>query len=525
MISFFHYHYLLVKKSEVKKELNYIVTGYDYASSDYLKLVSKESGNRIILFNEEGQISFDNYTDDFFEINVEQVLSTGYNEGFLQSDTLTKNNYYYLVLLDDGNILGVVTVVNTFYKLLDYTLTYFVLISLVSFVISIIMTNKVIKKIVKPINKINLVTPLENQVYDELSPLIIKIDKRNKFINSQIKELKTKQLEFNIITNNMNEALVVYGIDKKILSANLSAKRIFSCYQVTGITYLEFCRDPEYLKVMDNVFLGNVSEILINKNDRIYRLSANPVNIDNQYAAVLLIVDVTEYKRREQMRREFSANVSHELKTPLTSIIGFTEIMLNQVAKEEDHPRFIAQIYDEAKRLLTLIEDIIELSKLDENEVKEEFSLINLYILCQKVLTELQPKADKLFVSLNFEGNNFEIMGIESVIYEMIFNLCDNAISYNNKNGLVFLKLYQEEDYIYISVKDTGKGIALEYHERIFERFYCVDHSHSKITGGTGLGLSIVKNGAQLHNAEVFLESELNQGSEFKLQFMRVKDE
>jgi two-component system phosphate regulon sensor histidine kinase PhoR len=285
------------------------------------------------------------------------------------------------------------------------------------------------------------------------------------------------------------------------------------------VGYLTLCRDIAYIRAVESAFDGRSSNEIIHKDGRVYQLTVNPVARNDACAAVLFAVDITEKEQIERMRREFSANVSHELKTPLTSIMGYAEIMMNGIAKPEDFSRFNGQIYTESKRLLTIIDDVIRLSRLDEESMKNEFKQVDLYELSQKVIHELGSKAEASDVTLSLKGKKLRVSGIEEVLHEIIFNLCDNAITYNKKGGGVTVKVSEQDDRVVLSVKDTGVGISPEHQTRIFERFYRVDKSRSKQTGGTGLGLSIVKHGAMLHDAEISLESALGKGTTIKLIF------
>lgn len=513
------------RKTEIKTETAYIVEAFNGEDIDYLNKIGKTSKNRITYILSDGTVVYDNFADAWSMENHSDrpefidAKNVGFGEITRSSDTLGKQTYYYAQSLSDGSVIRVAVTLSSIKKLISSTVAFVLLIILLALIIAAITASFLTKKIVKPINTLNLENPLENTDYDELSPLLVRMDRQNSKIAEAMKELSQKQKEFEDITSNMNEGLVLFSTEKKVLSANKSAKFIFSNYSPEELSYLELCRDPAYIKVVENAFNGNSGDDKINFNGRIYRISANPVKRHNGYATVLFIIDISEVEQSEQLRREFSANVSHELKTPLTSILGCAEIMQNGIAKSEDFPHFAGQIYNEAKRLLALIEDIIKLSELDEERIKKEFMEVNLYELSQKVVNELSQKAKDKSITLSLSGDKSDVKGIENILHEMIYNLCDNAITYNNAGGKVNIKIYCEDNQTIISVKDNGIGISKENQNRIFERFYRVDKSHSKETGGTGLGLSIVKHGAKLHNAKIELVSEIGKGTEIKVIF------
>lgn len=327
-----------------------------------------------------------------------------------------------------------------------------------------------------------------------------------------------------MITSGMQEGLVIFSKDGTVLSANAAARAILS--GETGGSYLQLCREKHYLSVVESALAGKAKTKKMKQGGRVYTLTATPVqNSLAGNAAVLFIVDITDSELSEKMRREFSANVSHELKTPLTSILGYTEIIGNGLANESDIPKFADRIHKEAARLLTLIEDIIKLSQLDEDELRAEFVPVELSELCQNVLQELSQKAEKAGVTLHFSGSEQTVSGFEPSLYEMIYNLCDNAIAYNKPGGSVNVSLEKTpEDKIRLTVRDTGIGIAEEHLGRVFERFYRVDKSHSKETGGTGLGLSIVKHAALMHDAELSIESTPQVGTTIQILFKPLKN-
>ncbi len=370
----------------------------------------------------------------------------------------------------------------------------------------------------KPLRNLSFNNPLSNRTYEELDPMLSSIEKKNAEIADRMEALTRQRSEFDHITANMSEGIVMISSEGIILSANKSAKAILSIEN--GGYYTDLKNGEDVINILKGAFEGKRTVENIKRSGKIYRLTASPVtNPYGEYSVVLLILDVTSSEQAESLRREFSANVSHELKTPLTTILGYAEIISNGVARSEDVPAFATQIHSEASRLLTLIEDIIKLSRLDEKNLKAEFEAVELYGLCEKVVSQLSDKAKKLGVSLEFDGIYSTVNGIRPVLYEIIFNLTDNALTYNKSGGNVKISLSGDPDHPTLSVTDTGIGIAKEDQERVFERFYRVDKSHSKETGGTGLGLSIVKHGVLLHGARLSLESTLGKGTIVTVEF------
>lgn len=492
--------------------------------SQYIAEVGKESESRITLISPDGAVLYDNFVaaheleNHLDRPEIQAAAANGKGEDTRLSDTLGDRTYYYAVKLDNGDILRVAATGKTALGLMNNAIIWIIFIALSILIISVIAARFITYSIVSPINELDLNKPLSNDSYDELSPLLSRLEKQNQKIASQLHEFTAQQQEFDYITGAMSEGLVIFSGKGMVLSANNSAKTILG--NAAGKSYLELCRDMNYIKAIESALSGKSLSVKMSKNAKTYQLSANPVEGKSySYAAVLFIVDITDREEAEKIRREFSANVSHELKTPLTSIMGYAEIIENGIAKKDDIPRFANQIHSEAARLLTLIEDIIRLSRLDEGDSKPEFEEIELCELCKSVIGELSEKARGKNVEISFEGVPSSIYGIKSLLHEMIYNLCDNAINYNKENGSVTVKLLKDNGKTKLSVTDTGIGIASEHLERIFERFYRADKSHSKDTGGTGLGLSIVKHTAFLHAADINVESQENKGTTITVTF------
>ncbi|HBP26223.1 MAG TPA: PAS domain-containing sensor histidine kinase, partial [Acholeplasmatales bacterium] len=507
-------------REELVTEADYISKALVSADDNYLNEVGLVSRNRITLIDFEGTVLFDNFADIATMENhldrpeVQAALANGTGDAVRLSDTIGERTYYYAIRLIDGKVLRLAATTKTAFGIFAHSLIWIILTLAIVLAIVFAIAAQVTKSIVKPILKLDLDNPLGNDTYGELSPLLIRMARQNKKIDEQMKELSDKQNEFEEIMENMNEGLVIFGDKKNVLYANRTARKLFNNLAPEGISYLKLCRDIEYIKTLEGSFNGVSAFSKITLLGRIYRILTNPVVRSNHAnAAVMFLIDITEKEQSEKMRQEFSANVSHELKTPLTSIMGYAEIIQNGIAKQEDIPRFSGEIFSEASHLLNMIEDIIKLSRLDEGDLKKEFTPIDLYKVSQSVIDHLQNVAIKKNVTVTLEGEHHVINGFEKTIYEMIFNLCDNAIIYNKEGGSVTVSITDQNKRVALRVGDTGVGIAAEHQSRVFERFYRVDSSHSKETGGTGLGLSIVKHTALLHEAEILMDSKVNVGT------------
>lgn len=518
---------------EIKKEIMsasvYIALALDNSSEDILALASYKTKHRITLIDAEGTVLFDNFSDirkmdnHLMRPEVQTALKYGSGESTRTSDTLLEQTYYHAVVLKDGRIIRLANTTRSFFGIIENALFLLFFIMFIVAAIAISAARLLTKMIMTPIYNVNLESPLDNSAYDEFAPLFIKIDRQNKEIKEKIAQLEAKKNELSCITENMSEGLIILGKDKTVLSANKSAKLLFNLdhMDLHKEHYLSVCRDPVFSKTAEVSLSGKSSTGKLEKDGRIFQILASPVlSGHSSIGAVLFIVDNTDKERAEKMRREFSANVSHELKTPLTSIIGYTEIMQNGIAKPEDSVSFISLIHTEGKRLLSLIEDIIKISRLEENSAKDKQELlepVDISSICSSVVKELEHKALEFNVTLKtrLPETPVIIQGIPITLHEMIFNVCDNAVTYNKEGGSVTVDVIQnfERENIEVIIRDTGIGIAPEHQSRIFERFYRVDKSHSKKTGGTGLGLAIVKHGAQLMNAKVFLSSEFGKGT------------
>jgi len=514
-------------KKEVKAEASYISIGYELAAEDYLDGINHQTGHRLTIISHDGTVIHDSATiseqmDNHLDRpEVQDALRHGTGESTRFSDTRREQTYYYAMLLTDGTVLRMSSTTASIYDSYDGIIWIVALIVIFIFAVSIVIASLLTRRIVKPINAIDLEHPENNVVYDEILPLLKRIKEQRSQIDSQIRELDRGRQEFTAITENMNEGFLVLNRSGNVLSHNKSAMSLLGSHIVdtSGGNILSLNRSEAVREVVQSAMNGETDEKLADLNGRHCQIFANPViEHDVVQGVILILMDVTEKQEREKLRREFTANVSHELKTPLTVISGYAEIMANNVAKPQDVPEFSQKIYREAARLIALVNDLMFLSGLEENlpPSKEPVDLLK---LSEEVVRRLAPKAEERGVTLSVSGDSTEIMGIPTVLEEMIYNLLDNAIKYNNEGGSAFITVGHNSDTVWLFVTDTGVGIAKSEHERIFERFYRVDKSRSKAIPGTGLGLSIVKHSAMLHGAKIELDSDEGAGTTVKVRF------
>lgn len=508
-----------MRKNQIKSELSLAKNAVEAEGISYLEKLEK-SDYRLTWIDKSGNILFDsqsnseNMENHLEREEVKKAFETGAGESERYSSTLTEKMIYCAELLDNGTVLRIsasqLTVLTLFLGIAQPIAIVFV----VALVISFFFASRISKRIVEPLNSIDLNNPLENDAYDEISPFLSRIANQQKQIKLQENELNQRKNEFLAITSNMNEGLVLLGKNKKIISLNSSAESFFTSESdCTGKSFIEIERSSEIIHSLEKAELNDTSEVQINRNGRIFQLNISCIRDTGELSGfVILIFDVTEKIDSENRRREFTANVSHELKSPLQSIMGSAELIETGIVKKEDMPKFIGNIRSEATRLLTLINDIIKLSQLDEGTVLHEQEF-DLYSLIQENIDILKDSAEKKNISVSLKGESINIKSIRPLVSEIIYNLIDNAIKYNIENGKVNITVSEDNKGIYFSVADTGIGIPPEYQERVFERFYRVDKSHSKETGGTGLGLSIVKHAVQDIGADIRLESISGKGT------------
>lgn len=470
--------------------------------------------NRITIVAADGTVIFDNIADASEMENHndrEEIIDARQNGNATVtriSSTLSENTIYCAQELKDGRVVRVSCSQSTPFSMLLSLWWEIILVLLAAVVISAVLATFVSKKIVKPINEIDLKDPDIDESYSEIAPLLHRINEQNNEIAAKMEELTKSRTEFALITENMGEGFIIADRHTKILSYNSAALRILGADRVNdGESVLELNRSPNFLSAIENALKGRRCEQTLEISEKSYGVIANPVMTDGEISgAVIIIFDTTEREQRDKLRREFTSNVSHELKTPLTSIYGISDMICGGIVKPEDVAGFAKNIRDESGRLITLIEDIIKLSRLDENNFTDHREKVNLTELARLAVSRLSSIADRSGITLSVSGDEAEYEGIPSVLEEMIYNLLDNAVKYNKAGGKAEINI-KDGDSVVITVKDTGIGIPADSLDRIFERFYRADKSHSRRIGGTGLGLSIVKHGAQLHGGSVSVES------------------
>ena len=519
-------------RKELSKEAAYLAYGVEQQGVDYLKNI-KDKSARITYIDQDGTVLFDNEADvsemknhsDRTEFQKAEKYGAG--ESSRYSDTLSEKTIYYALRLKDGTVLRVSGTQDSVLALVENLIFPLCGLLCLMLILSGIMASAISKRIVKPINELDLESPKENQIYEELSPLLSKIHRQNREIQNQLELAKQQQEEFSLITENMQEGLIVIDKYTMILSANSSAWNLFHMDRVRqGESVYCLDREEEFRHAIEQVLSGEHTELVLKLNGSDIQLIANPVIRDKKTeGAVVLLVNVTEKLERESLRREFSANVSHELKTPLTSISGFAEIMQGGLVKCEDIPQFAGRIYKESQRLLQLVEDVIQISQLDEEKTSYTWEPVDVYQVCKNAFESLKEKAKRLNVHLYICGEYMKMETVRTLLEEAVYNVCDNAIKYNRNDGSVSVFLTQTAQEIQIVVKDTGVGIPKEDQDRVFERFYRVDKSHSKEIGGTGLGLSIVKHAVGALKGSVILRSEEGNGTEICMKFPKVHKE
>ena len=519
-------------RKELSKEAAYLAYGVEQQGLNYLKNI-KDKSARITYIDQDGTVLFDNEADvsemknhsDRTEFQKAEKYGAG--ESSRYSDTLSEKTIYYALRLKDGTVLRVSGTQDSVLALVENLIFPLCGLLCLMLILSGIMASAISKRIVKPINELDLESPEENRIYEELSPLLSKIHRQNREIQNQLELAKQQQEEFALITENMQEGLIVIDKYTMILSANSSAWNLFHIDRVCqGESVYCLDREEEFRHAIEQVLSGEHTELVLKLNGSDIQLIANPVIRDKKTeGAVVLLVNVTEKLERESLRREFSANVSHELKTPLTSISGFAEIMQGGLVKNEDIPKFAGRIYKESQRLLQLVEDVIQISQLDEEKTSYVWEPVDVYQVCKNAFESLKEKAKSLNVHLYICGERMKMEAVRTLLEEAIYNVCDNAIKYNRNDGSVSVFLTQTAQEIQIVVKDTGVGIPKEDQDRVFERFYRVDKSHSKEIGGTGLGLSIVKHAVGALKGCVILRSEEGNGTEICMKFPKVHKE
>ena len=512
-----------LQSQALRDELTLAASGVSQGGENYLDTIDSNR-YRLTWIAPDGTVLYDTQADASTMENhaarevVQQALTTGEGESSRYSQTLLEKTIYVARRMDDGSVLRICVSRQTLAVLLLGMVQPVLVILLIAVIFSALLAKRLSRRIVEPLNAIDLDHPLEAKAYDEIAPLLSRINRQHEQIDDQLRDLQRKTDEFTHITQSMPEGLVLLDNKNVILSINPSASKLFSAQAgCVGQNFLTLDRSTDVSQAIDRARETGHSETRVELSGRIYQFDISRIeSAGEKIGAVLLCFDITERETAEQVRREFTANVSHELKTPLQGIIGSAELIENGMVKPEDMPRFIGHIRTEAQRLVALIADIIRLSQLDEG-VEMPKENVELLSLAGEVAEDLRAAADKASVTITTDGQSSIVFGVRRLLYEMLYNLCDNAIKYNRPGGSIRIHVENREQEAAISVLDTGIGIAPEHQSRIFERFYRVDKSHSKASGGTGLGLSIVKHAAMYHGGKVALESEPGRGTEIRV--------
>ena len=514
-----------MQESQLKDELSLAASATEQLGQSYLSQLDSDR-YRLTWVNADGTVIFDTHADSASMDNhenreeIKEALLTGTGSSVRQSSTLTEQTIYEAVRLTDGSVLRISVSRATAFVLVIGMFQPIIMVLFFAAGLSAWLARRMAKRVVEPLNNLNLDQPMENEAYEELSPLLHRIHTQHIEIEQQMQELQHKRDEFDQITDNMKEALVLLDHSGRILSINPAAKNLYEIASVTiGEDFLTLERKQFMREALEQAKVQGHAEFRAQKNGRDYQFDVNRIDSDgNTRGMVILAYDITEQVNAEKHRQAFTANVSHELKTPLQAIIGSAELMENGIVKTDDLPRFVGHIRKEASRLLYLIDDIIRLSQLDEGAEMDQED-VPLKQLAEDVCETLTDAAKLKDVTLEVTGEDVVMRGVRRLLYEILYNLCDNAIKYNRAGGSVMVSVSQKTNEICLSVKDTGIGIPPEHQDKIFERFYRVDKSHSKQSGGTGLGLSIVKHAVQYHHGKIVLASQVNVGTTITVLF------
>ncbi|HFH7254402.1 TPA: ATP-binding protein [Streptococcus agalactiae] len=520
MIMGFLYNYFNhIQREQLRTQTALASQGISFEGKDYFENL-KTSNVRITWVDNKGQVLYDTQSDAKHMKNhanrqeIKEAIKSGYGESTRWSATLTEKSIYAAQRLNNGTIVRLSVAQQTIFYLLLGMISPLAIIILLAIILSVLIARYIAKKVSEPLNNIDLDHPLSNDSYEEITPLLRCLDSHQAKIQHQKLLLQKRQKEFDTIISKIKEGMILLDDQARIVSINAEALKLFQINDDWhGRFMMEVSRDLTLKDLIDQGLKGKKKEANIGIENNHYRVLVRPTTDNNRVTGlVVLLFDVTDQLQMEQLQREFTANVSHELKTPLHVISGYSELLANQMVPNEEVPQFAAKIHKESERLVKLVEDIINLSHLDEQE-KLPQETVNLYDLTQKVLEGLQAKADKKHIQINFNGEEAILRGNPVLLNSLVYNLCDNAITYNHEKGQVNVTLKNSPDTITLEVSDTGLGIAEKDKKRIFERFYRVDKSRSKIVGGTGLGLSIVKSALDFHNGSIKVDSHLGQGT------------
>lgn len=522
MIFILNKNFVGIEETQLCKEVKLASYGVETDGKKYLSSF-EDSDYRITWLDSDGSVLYDTAVDSSAMENhssreeFKKAMQDGEGSAIRYSSTMFQQNIYYAIKLKDNTVLRIAETYDTVWSLTLRLLTPILWIYVLAIVISAIISNYLAKKIAEPINTIDLDDPLSKDNYEEIQPLLVRVDSQNHQIKKQMDDLHQKKKEFASVADNIVEGLILLNKDEEVLSINSAACQYFQCQDANQIV-----QNQDIQQLITKAKQGKEAETTIRKDDVIIRIIANAIYSHSIFTGIsILIFDVTSTYEAEQQRKEFTANVSHELKTPLQSIMGSAELLENHLVKQEDIDSFYTKIHKESSRMLTLIDDIIRLSQLDESTEVEE-STLRLNDSCNEAITSLTESARKKNIHIQTSYEDAFIKANSRLIYEIIYNLIDNAIRYSNNDSEFSVSTYTKDHLAYVSVKDNGIGIPLDDQNRIFERFFRVDKSHSRATGGTGLGLSIVKHAVKKSHGTIRVESELGKGSIFTVSFPKA---
>lgn len=520
-------YFTSVSKTQLKNELSIASVGVEQNGTKYLSTIQSDE-YRITWIDKDGTVLYDTSDSDTKDMEnhlereeVQQALQTGYGESERYSSTMMYRSLYAAQKLEDGTILRASIAQYTVLSIVFGMIQPILLVIVSALILSIILAKRLSKRIVKPLNQIDLDHPLENTEYDELSPLLHRLNSQQVELKDRSMELERNKKELKTIIRNTSEGMILLRKNGTILTINQKALELLGADEsVVDKNVLEVSRNMDLQSAIASALNNNKVEKVIEMNGGVYQLSTAPIRVDHVvHGAAVVLFDITDKHNAEKMRREFTANVSHELKTPLHSISGYAELMKGGMVKEEMQKEFASKIYSEAQRMIQLVEDIITLSHLDEGGSDMEWESLDLYETALLSVDHLKEEASKKNIQFHVNGEKAIIRAIPALIQTIVANLCDNAIKYGKENGNIDVSVTNQNEKAVLTVKDDGIGISEEDQKRIFERFYRADKSHSRAIGGTGLGLSIVKHAVSIHHGEIKLESKLGEGTTITILF------
>ncbi len=523
-------HFANAQFAQLREETALVAHGVENEGIAYFDGLDGKTECRITWIAADGSVLYDNRSDSGAMVNhleraeVQAALKTGYGESSRYSDTLLKRYLYTAQQLTDGTVLRLAATQSSVLNLLLGMSWFIVVVLGGAIVVSSILADRLAREIVRPINDLNLDDPLANGEYEEIAPLLRRLEAQQRQLRAQERELRQKQKQFNTVTRSLNEGLVLVDSSGTILSINPAAARLLEVTpHCLGADFSAANRNEEISALLEQALSGQKAERTVALSRGTYLAAASPVTSEGAVSGVvLLLFDVTEKRQAEQLRREFTANVSHELKTPLHAISGYAELMKSGMVPQTDMTAFAGKIYSEAQRMIRLVEDILRLSRLDEGAAGMRWEKLDLWDAAQSTVRSLASAGELGGICLRVEGEPAVISGVPQLVSGILFNLTDNAIKYNRPGGSVVLRVEDGETEAVLTVADTGIGIPEEHRERIFERFYRVDKSHSKEVGGTGLGLSIVKHAALILGADISLDSSVGVGTTITVRFPKA---